>query len=131
MKQEEAEGLFRVAGFKVKRTWELPNGYCGGSASVLRDIEDKLSPNYTYPPLEERIKTCLWPLRSPWWLVLTDFGPIEIGWRKRVISIDWSATNIRGVVTTDETTKGLGHVHAWTMDAAVRYLTALRAMVPY
>lgn len=123
MKREEAESMLTLAGFKILHVWELVNGYW---PSALRMIDDRLSPDYTYPPLEDRIKSCLHPLRSPWWLLMTERGPIEIGWRKNVISIDWEATPIRAIVTDDNVTKGNTYVHAWSVPDAVRYLTALR-----
>jgi hypothetical protein len=62
---------------------------------------------------------------SPWWLVLTEAGPVVIGWRKRVISIDWTDTKVRTIVTTDEVTKGEDHVHAYSYANAVKYLNRL------
>lgn len=50
----------------------------------------------------------------PWWFVKTPKGWIEIGW------IDWSDTDIRKSVTTDDTM-----VHAWTELKAAEYLTTL------
>jgi hypothetical protein len=62
----------------------------------------------------------------PWWFVKTPFGWIEIGWRKRVISIDWTHTTIRTTVTTDDVTKDEAMVHAYSEAKAVEYLTALK-----
>ena len=63
---------------------------------------------------------------TPWWLVLTKAGPLVIGWRKRVISIDWRDTPVRVLVTADDTTKGEDHVHAWSYGDAVKYLAHLK-----
>lgn len=63
---------------------------------------------------------------QPWWFVKTPFGWIEIGWRKRVIQIDWQETSARLEVTTDDVTKHQSLVHAWTIPDAIRYLTTLR-----
>lgn len=62
-------------------------------------------------------------IESPWFLVGTSFGLIEIGWRKRVISIDWTHTNVRKIVTSDDVTKDSGFVHAWSYLKAVEYMT--------
>ncbi len=62
----------------------------------------------------------------PWWLVKTGRGIVRVGWRKRVLEIDWSDTDVRCVVTDDQVTKGDDHVHAWKIDDAVRYLIRLR-----
>lgn len=65
--------------------------------------------------------------QNPWWLVLTKFGPIVIGNRKKVISINWSGTTLRSKVTDDENvTSELDFCHAWSLDKAVKYLTTLR-----
>jgi hypothetical protein len=64
----------------------------------------------------------------PWWFVRTHPGWIEIGWRKRVISIDWSDTPIRGIVTQDDLTKSQIMVHAYSMEKALEYLTTLRGL---
>ena len=59
---------------------------------------------------------------TPWWLVVTKAGPVVIGWRKRVISIDWADTPVRSIVTADDVTKGEDHVHAYGYGKAVSYL---------
>lgn len=61
----------------------------------------------------------------PWALFITTFGPVVIGWRKRVISINWVDTKVRTVVTEDEVTKDVTMVHAWSYNKALEYLTAL------
>jgi hypothetical protein len=61
-----------------------------------------------------------------WWLVKIHQGYIEIGWRKRVINIDWSETPLRKVITADDVTKEDTMVHAWSVAKAVEYLTEVR-----
>ena len=58
----------------------------------------------------------------PWFLVKTEKGFIKIGWRKRVINIDWSDADIRYTVE-DDVTKDDTFCHAWSYDKAVKYLT--------
>jgi hypothetical protein len=103
--REESEGevasMLTLAGLKPTRMWELANRYW------------PLAPNYD-------------DVRRPWWLAQTSVGLIEIGDRKRVISISWEATEIRVIVTEDDVTKGETMVHAWSMAKAVEYLTRLR-----
>lgn len=82
-----------------------------------------------------KLANCYWPdapdydeirRANPWWLVITPAGPIKIGWRKRVISIEWGGTPIRKVITADDVTKGDDHVHAYGYAKAVEHLTAFR-----
>lgn len=67
----------------------------------------------------------------PWFLVHTPYGPIKIGWRKRVISIHWDkaeglADKDGNKLFVDEgTTKGEKMVHAWGKEKAIEYLKAL------
>lgn len=67
----------------------------------------------------------------PWFVVTTRVGRIKIGWRKRVINIDWSETV--GKVKAEElfkdetTTKGDSYdnyfyIHAWSYEKAKEYL---------
>jgi hypothetical protein len=102
MTENEAKSLFTVAGFRVGRAWELVNQYWGKN-----------------------------DVRGPWWLVQTDIGPVRIGWRKRVIEIEWEACSyghqpVRGIVTEDDVTKDQTSVHAYSMVKAALYLAALR-----
>lgn len=99
--ETRAAALFDLAGIEVASLHELPNGY--------------------WPKVyaEEREE-------SPWWLALTEFGPVKIGWRKRVLNIDWTETQVRHIVTEDDTTKDETMVHAWGYDKAIQYLTAFR-----
>lgn len=102
MTREEMMALFLLAGVEVLGAWELANQY--------------------WPSVEAYAVT---RMNSPWWLVRTKAGLVEIGWRKRVISINWFDTPIRKEVTTDSVTKGETDVHAWSEAKAVEYLTVL------
>jgi len=102
MTEEQAKALFLLAGFNAKRFHRLENKYWPDSYIELRR-------NY------------------PWWLAITEFGPIEIGWRKRVISIDWRDTTARVEVTEDDVTKDTTMVHAYSYVKALQYLTTLAA----
>ena len=96
--KEEFEKVFADAGFKGIFMTPIPNEY--------------------YPGHE---------YYGPWWLVQTKWGDVKIGWRKRVINIDWSA--IEKSVTdfpTEDVTKGPTFIHAWGYEKAIEYLTKLR-----
>jgi hypothetical protein len=70
----------------------------------------------------------------PWFVVTTKVGRIKIGWRKRVINIDWSET--QGTKTAEElfksesSTKGDRYIHAWGCDKAREYVKAIVSGVP-
>ena len=95
--------LFELADIAVDSADELPNNYWPRTPNY-QDLRDA----------------------SPWWLVHTEFGMVRIGWRKRVISIEWERTAIRCEVTKDEVTKSDVMVHAWSYGRAVEYLTELK-----
>lgn len=106
--EERVRALMTLAGFSIYKVWELPNGYWP-KVDHYRGIRES----------------------NPWWLVMTDIGPIEIGYRKRVISINWEACSfgrlpVRGIVTEDDVTKDTTYVHAYTDEKALEYLKALR-----
>lgn len=96
--EQLCRSIFTLAGIEVLRVWRLPNQY------------------WRRPEADEK---------SPWFLVKTDAGLIQIGWRKRAIAIDWGDTNIRQIVTGDEVTKNESLVHALSTAKAVEYLSSL------
>lgn len=64
----------------------------------------------------------------PWYLAqVGDITPITIGWRKRVINIDWeeSGKDLSGLFESEDVTKGAGHIHAWGYDKATEYLAKI------
>lgn len=99
--REEAEAIFRLAGFTVSHAWELANGYWPDHP----DYDD---------------------CRAPWWLMFTEIGPVQIGWRKRVMHIQQDACSVRAIVTSDDVTKADTYVHAYQVEKALEYLKALR-----
>ena len=115
MNEESMKALFLLAGLDVESFYKLENEYWPYNEAYA-DIRRK----------------------SPWWLVKTKFGLIKIGWRKRVISIDWSDTPYRSgvskladgrdidVLTNDDVTKDESMVHAYGNAKAVEYLSSLR-----
>ena len=66
---------------------------------------------------------------GPWFWVETPKGRIKIGWRKRVINIDWAKTALGAtgsdIVEDPRVTHGHTYVHAWGPDKAVAALRRL------
>jgi hypothetical protein len=64
----------------------------------------------------------------PWFAVTTEMGFFVIGWRKRVIHIEWKDINLPGDHFDDlgVVTHGLDYVHAWDIKKAVEYLDRIR-----
>jgi len=102
MNTQEVTGLFALAGIPVLGLYEIANQY--------------------WPNVEHYAKI---RADNPWWLVKTKQGLIRIGWRKRVIEIDWSDTKVEATVTKDAVTMSNTMVHAWSTEDALRYLKVL------
>lgn len=101
--RNEVERIYRDAGVTTIFVEELPNGYCSD--------------------------TCC--LNRPWFRVTSSIGHVVIGWRKRVMSIDWSTTTVKKSgeeLFPEEKVTKLDHgIHAWGADVAVEYLKKLHA----
>lgn len=108
MKQKEVESLFNLAGIEILDIKPLVDGY-GFSPNDSRFYQ-------TLP-------------RCVWWFVKTSRGWVEIGWRKRVISINWKDTDLRFSITDDDTTKEETCVHAWSIEKALEYLKTLAGAI--
>lgn len=65
----------------------------------------------------------------PWFMVTTSKGNIKIGWRARVINIDWSESDIettaKELFLNENVTKGERYIHAWGYEKAQEYITAI------
>jgi hypothetical protein len=106
MDRKTLDALLLLAGIDPVAVHELANKYwpdCDAYAQIRRD--------------------------NPWWLVLTKAGPVVIGWRKRVISIDWEGATVRAAMAphTDNVTSELTYCHAWGYAKAVQYLQTLQS----
>lgn len=103
--QERAKGvragLMALFGTELIYVEELPNGYC--SEWCCRHL--------------------------PWFKVTTRVGHFVVGWRKRVINIDWTETS--GTETSTElfpgedVTKWDRAIHAYGLDKASDYIKAI------
>ena len=100
---DELAGLFAKAGFEYIHVEVIDNEYCKQS--------------------------CCYKL--PWVIVTTKKGRIKFGWRKRVINLDWSESDIKTkaeVLFKDEgVTKGEKYIHCWGEDKAIEYLKKLNS----
>ena len=69
--------------------------------------------------------------KFPWIIVTTNKGRIKLGWRKRVINLDWSESDIKikaEVLFKEEgSTKGNQYIHCWGEDKAFEYLKKLNS----
>ncbi len=95
------EELFKNAGF---------------STIGLQSIANQYSNHYMY---------------GPWFKVTTEIGIFTIGWRKRVININWSELNekvdsIKALFVNEDVTKDDFYIHAWDYEKAAEYLSAIR-----
>lgn len=102
---EKLKAVFLLAGIEVKSFHQLPNGYCGDQCCSHR----------------------------PWGLAETKYGLIKIGWRKSVISIEWSKdAEVHGNDTLPKneqrsdqscgTTSWENGVHAWGWGNAINQI---------
>lgn len=115
MTEQEAQALFILAGFKVKKMYRIFNDYHPINTANAE-----------------------WHIKESWWLAVTEQGDmVKVGWRKRVINIDFEGTAFRAdttcptkaernVLTKDDVTHGDTYIHAWSHSKAVEYLTILR-----
>jgi hypothetical protein len=55
----------------------------------------------------------------PWWHVKTALGWMVLGWRKRVMNIEWGDTGVEAIVTERDVTKGPTGVHAYSDEEAI------------
>lgn len=97
---ERLKAIFLLAGIELLSFHQLPNNYCGDNCCPHR----------------------------PWGLAETKYGLIKIGWRKRVISIEWpKEANINGkdILPKGEEwiTSWESGIHAYGWAKAVEYLT--------
>lgn len=106
--EAHCRALFLLAGIGIEGIWKLQNQYWP-SASDFDEYR--------------RV--------SPWWLVKTPFGMVRVGWRKRVMEIDWSATGyvLPDVISGDSVTKTDTLIHAWSWAKAVEYLTQIAGLL--
>jgi hypothetical protein len=62
----------------------------------------------------------------PWFVVTTKVGRVKVGWRKRVISIDWSGSTVdrdaHDLFPDEDVTKVGRLIHAWGYEKAREYL---------
>lgn len=65
----------------------------------------------------------------PWFVVTTKVGRITLGWRKRVISIEWEGSLVKHTAEelfpTENVTKVGQLIHAWNLDDAKRYIATV------
>jgi hypothetical protein len=105
MSEDEVRSTFTLAGIEVLNLWKTDNQYQGVSYRTNPDI-------------------------PPWWLVQTPVGMMILGWRSRVIEMDWENTPIRinqeHPLTKDDVTKTETYIHAYGLPKAVEYLTEFR-----
>lgn len=65
----------------------------------------------------------------PWFEVTTTIGVFKIGWRKRVIVIDWFGTYIQSsakrLFPEEDVTKRDKIIHAWSYEKARDYIALI------
>lgn len=103
IKEEEKAKLLECFGGADIYVEELPNGYCSRWCCTQR----------------------------PWYRVITPKGGITLGWRKRVISIEWSpaVTSAKAdeLFPSEDVTKYERVIHAWGYEKAKQYIARILA----
>jgi hypothetical protein len=134
--------LRNVENYKSKHdysteTWTHYHKNCWDLKITQGEIEffDEILKEAGLGGFERRLIPAEYPDRptAPWFMVETDLGPVKIGYRRRVISIEWPhAEGLKDVdgeeLFKDEgVTKDHSLIHAWGKEKAVEYLKKLMA----
>jgi hypothetical protein len=73
-------------------------------------------------------------LQKPWFVVTTSRGRIKIGWRKRVLQIEWDGSTIKetadDLFPDEDVTKEGRLIHAWGYEKARKYIGVLLTNTP-
>lgn len=97
----EIARIYEVAGVTTIYVEELPNGYCPNPCCLNR----------------------------PWFRVTSAIGHVVIGWRKRVISIDWKDSLVKKsgeeLFPDENVTRSETGIHAWSVQKATEYVRRL------
>lgn len=113
-RKEIKEALIELFGNRKIRVEEIPNEY-------------SQHPSYWH---------------SPWLKVVTEIGTFKIGWRKRVIYLDWTETDCREHGETlfpeENTTKSqvgyspnCKYIHCWSYQKAEEYINSIFQNINY
>jgi len=107
----------------------------GESMAWIRDVLGRAEiPTMSHYMIPNRY----WPSGShdappPWHVLETTLGSVLVGWRKSVIVVDWSRSQItangRDIVAHPKTTFAEHMVHCWGVDECVAALVKLREHV--
>ena len=69
--------------------------------------------------------------KYPWVIITTEKGRIKLGWRKRVMNLDWSDSDIKldgeEIFKDENVTKGKSFIHCWGTEKAIEYLKKLNS----
>lgn len=103
--------------------------------SAIKEREEILSLFDSQIIFVEEIPNGYWPdgygKHFPWYVITTKLGRIKIGWRKRVIEIDWSDSIIGktawALFPQEDVTKEDKLIHAWGYEKAKEYINTLLA----
>jgi hypothetical protein len=99
----ELTGLFHLAGFDFIHVETIDSEYCS--------------------------KSCCY--KFPWIIVTTPKGRIKLGWRKRVMNLDWSDSDLgidgEKMFADQNVTKGKSYIHCWGKEKAIEYLKKLNS----
>ncbi len=140
------------------------HGYCH-QLSAERDVMEEFRGYLEKAGLGRALMTAIpneyWPSSvkdgaEPWCLVRTPYGTFKMGWRKRVLSIDWNAAyderlaridklelderyearqklreafDAKVLFPNEDVTRWETGIHAWGADKAVEYLKVVREKV--
>lgn len=71
-----------------------------------------------------------WSTRHlPWFVITTEIGRFKVGWRKRVIHLEWTETVVKKTAyelfPNEDVTKSGCMIHAWDLDKAREYVNAI------
>ena len=137
---ETEKRAFENAGQMIRETitrenYCLDEEYCKQGAEETQKLIDLFGDRKIYV---ERRQNGYWPddVHNPWLIVTTDKGRITIGWRKRVINIDWTDSSISAdpkvLFAEEDVTKSELYgtdkfIHAWGYEKAKEYLDKLLA----